>query len=99
MQNNYENILSPDFNDPLQYFDSSPPVSRTTPPIYADDPWTTPPFDQDDLNSSYVIEQDHSMYFTTEQDNEQQKAIFGSELTPSNVLRKLFVISNSFQLS
>lgn len=89
MQNNYDNILSPDFNDPLQYFDSTPPISRTTPPIYADDPWTTAPEGAFDFDSSpsYIIEQEleHSNYFA-DQDIDQQKAIFGSELTSSNVL-------------
>jgi hypothetical protein len=90
MQDTYENILSPNFNDPLHYFDSSPPTSRTTPPIYADDPWSTIPEGTIDFNStssSYVINQDmsHNSYFVDES-NERNNAIFGSELTSSNVL-------------
>lgn len=83
MQNNFEHILSPDFNEPLQYFDTSPSLSRTTPPIYADDPWTT------STPSSYVADRDlsHSHYFT-EQEDIQHKDTFGSELTASNVLCK-----------
>ncbi|KAI8094582.1 hypothetical protein BDF21DRAFT_458979 [Thamnidium elegans] len=81
MQNNFEHILSPEFNEPLQYFDTSPSLSRTTPPIYADDPWTT------STPSSYVADRDlsHSNYFT-EQEDIQHKDTFGSELTASNVL-------------
>ncbi|KAI9247016.1 hypothetical protein EDC94DRAFT_626725 [Helicostylum pulchrum] len=81
MQNNFEHILSPEFNEPLQYFDTSPSLSRTTPPIYADDPWTT------STPSSYVADRDlsHSHYFT-EQEDIQHKDTFGSELTASNVL-------------
>ncbi|GAA5816329.1 hypothetical protein MFLAVUS_009855 [Mucor flavus] len=81
MQNNFEHILSPDFNEPLQYFDTSPSLSRTTPPIYADDPWTT------STPSSYVADRDlsHSHYFT-EQEDIQHKDTFGSELTASNIL-------------
>ncbi|GAA5805639.1 hypothetical protein HPULCUR_011160 [Helicostylum pulchrum] len=81
MQNNFEHILSPEFNEPLQYFDTSPSLSRTTPPIYADDPWTT------STPSSYVANRDlsHSHYFT-EQEDIQHKDTFGSELTASNVL-------------
>lgn len=90
MQSNYDNVISPDFNDPLQYFDSTPPTSRTTPPIYADDPWSTIPegsFDFDNTSSSYIVEQHitHNNHFIGDS-SEQRNTVFGSELTSFNVL-------------
>lgn len=79
MQNSFDNVLSPDFSEPLQYFDSSPPLSRTTPPIYADDPWNSSSYEDTEPEIS------HSNYFI-DQESEQHKAIFGSNLTASNVL-------------
>ncbi|KAG2206693.1 hypothetical protein INT47_003635 [Mucor saturninus] len=77
MQTSFDNVLSPDFSEPLQYFDASPPLSRTTPPIYADDPWNSSSFED--------AEPEMPHYFVAN-DSEQHKTLFGSNLTAANVL-------------
>lgn len=81
MQTSFDNVLSPDFSEPLQYFDASPPLSRTTPPIYADDPWNSSSFED--------AEPDMPHYFVPN-DSEQHKTLFGSNLTATNVLCKSY---------
>ncbi|GAN07422.1 conserved hypothetical protein [Mucor ambiguus] len=86
MQTPNDDILSPDYSNPLQYF-SSQSLSRTTPPIYADDPWTTSSnasFDFNDTSNSNNYAVDSS--FTMESELDHQDAGFGTELTASNVL-------------
>lgn len=94
---NNDNILSPDYSNPLHYFGSHS-LTRTTPPIYADDPWTTSSNasfdfehgnnDNDNSNSSnsYAIDRDLVHSFMMDPDNEQQEVEFGSKLTANNVL-------------
>lgn len=84
MERNYDNMLSPDFDDPLQYFDSSLTTSRATPTIYADDPWSvTEDAITFESNSTYPMGGDlsESSYFLQ---NTQEE--IGSEITSSNVL-------------
>ncbi|CEP15908.1 hypothetical protein [Parasitella parasitica] len=86
MQTPNDDILRPDYSNPLQYF-SSQPLSRTTPPIYADDPWTTgsnASFDFADTRNSNAYAVDSSFIMGSEID--EQNAGFGSELTANNVL-------------
>ncbi|KAK4514447.1 uncharacterized protein ATC70_002043 [Mucor velutinosus] len=86
MQTPNDDILSPDYSNPLQYF-SSQSLSRTTPPIYADDPWTTSSnasFDFNDTSNSNNYAVDSSFMMETELDH--QDAGFGAELTANNVL-------------
>lgn len=83
MQHSFDNVLSPDFSEPLQYFDSSPPMSRTTPPIYADDPWNSSSFEDTEE------EPDMPHYFSA--DEAQRKTLFSSNLTAGNVLCKFFI--------
>ncbi|KAL7330406.1 Sorting nexin mvp1 [Mucor circinelloides] len=86
MQTPNDDILSPDYSNPLQYF-SSQSLSRTTPPIYADDPWTTSSnasFDFNDTTNSSNYAVDSSFMMEPEMDH--QDAGFGTELTANNVL-------------
>lgn len=86
MERNYDSMLSPDFDDPLQYFDSSLTTSRATPTIYADDPWSvTEDAITFESNSTYPMGGDlsESSYFLQ---NTQEE--IGSEITSSNVLGK-----------
>lgn len=86
MQTPNDDILSPDYSNPLQYF-SSQSLSRTTPPIYADDPWTTSSnasFDFNDASNSNNYAVDGSFMMESELDH--QDAGFGTELTANNVL-------------
>ncbi|KAL9549988.1 hypothetical protein MBANPS3_004956 [Mucor bainieri] len=88
MQTPNDDILSPDYSNPLQYF-SSQSLSRTTPPIYADDPWTTSSnasfdFTHDASTSSNNYAVDSS--FMMEPELNDQDAGFGTELTANNVL-------------
>jgi hypothetical protein len=87
---NNDDILSPDYSNPLQYF-SSHSLTRTTPPIYADDPWTTSSnasfdFEQNNNISSYAIDRELVHSFMMDQDSDQQEVGFGSKLTANNVL-------------
>lgn len=84
MERNYDNSLSPDFDDPLQYFNSSLTTSRTTPTIYADDPWSvTEDAIAFESNSPYAMGGDllESNYFLQ---NTQEE--IGPEITSFNVL-------------
>lgn len=86
MQTPNDDILSPDYSNPLQYF-SSQSLSRTTPPIYADDPWTTSSnasFDFNDTTNSNNYAVDSSFMMESEMDH--QDAGFGTELNANNVL-------------
>ncbi|KAI8644245.1 hypothetical protein BD408DRAFT_384094 [Parasitella parasitica] len=86
MQTPSDDILSPDYSNPLQYF-SSQSLSRTTPPIYADDPWTTSSnasFDFTDTRNSNAYAIDSSFMMGSELD--EQNGGFGSRLTANNVL-------------
>lgn len=90
MERNYDNVLSPDFNDPLQYFDYSLATSRTTAPIYAEDPWSSTPEGAFafDTTSPYNIEEDLSNNNIYIQSNREE---IGTEITPFNVLSKYHI--------
>lgn len=92
MQTPNDDILSPDYSNPLQYFNSQS-LSRTTPPIYADDPWTTSSnasfdFSDNGNGNNYAVDSTLGHSFMIESELEQQDAGFGSELTANNVLCK-----------
>jgi hypothetical protein len=83
-----DDILSPDYSNPLQYF-SSHSLTRTTPPIYADDPWTTSSnasFDFEHNNSNSYLDRELVDSIMLCPDNDQQDIGFGSKLTANNVL-------------
>lgn len=80
MQTPNDDILSPDYSDPLNYFNT---LSHSTSPLYEEDPWTTIS-NNGSIHFNDSFEQDMAKSFI----NESSQQGFGSDLSPKNVLCK-----------